>query len=81
MFPFFLPTSISSMQWHAVRIFQLCNVTVTPTWEKSHKEQNIILTVFSFPLKTLALLEASVNHFIASTMSAINTGLREGLVF
>lgn len=49
---FFLQTSINPMQWS----FQLCNVIVIPTWEKSHKDKNIILRMVSFPLKTSALL-------------------------
>lgn len=63
------------MQWS----FQLCNVILTPTWEKSHEDKNIILTNVSFPLKTSALLEVSANHFIMSIISTINTGLNEVL--
>lgn len=72
---FFLQTSINPMQWS----FQLCNVILTPTWEKSHEDKNMILTNVSFPLKTSALLEVSANHFIMSIISTINTGLNEVL--
>lgn len=63
------------MQW----LFQLCNVIVTPAWEKSQEGKNIILGIVSFPLKTSALLEVPVNHFIMSITSTTSTGLNEVL--
>lgn len=44
-------TSLILCSEHAIRIFQLCNAIVHPTWQKSHEEKMIVLTDFSYSLK------------------------------